>query len=436
MEITGTSALPEASLSQTSLRRIVLAGGIGTFIEYYDYSIYAFLATTLATLFFKDSGSLALLYTFAVLAVSYIFRPIGGIVVGLLGDRIGRKPALMLSVMGMIVATVLMGVLPTFATVGATAPIFLFVLRCLQALAAGGECGGAVTYVSEAAPDARRGALTSTTQIGLMAGTMAGSLAVAILNSLMSHDAILNGGWRIPFVISAPIGLLGYLVRSKMEETPEFAQLERENKVEKSPIVVAIRDHWAGILKVLFIATGAMAGYYMSFAYLVTYLQKQHIMSPSAAGWASTLSMLTATVTIYLWGSMSDRFGRRPMLLGITGCYIVLTYPLFLAMGQSATLATIALIILGLIESAMLATVFQTYCELFPTKVRSSGVNLGFNIAAIVGGGSVPYLSTWLIQTTGSPTSPAWILVGTSLMSFLVVAFTVKETANTPLRTQ
>lgn len=417
-----------------SVRKVVWAGAIGTLIEYYDYTIYAFLATTLATLFFPSSGEFALLYTFAVFGIAFVVRPLGGIALGALADRCGRKPALLISVVGMIGATVMIGLLPTFAQVGALAPVFLCALRCVQGLAAGGEMGGAVTYVAEVSPDERRGALTSTTQIGCLFGTMGGAIAVAVLHSLITPEDLIAWGWRIPFLISAPLGIVALAVRKRMEETPDFVRLERHSKVEKAPTLAVIRRYPGGVLTIACIAMGAMSGYYLTFTYLVTYFQKQSIMSAQMAGWSSTLAMLIAAASIYSFGALSDRVGRRPMLIGITLCYIVLTYPLFTAMNFSPTAAVLSQIVLGLIEAAYLSVVFATYCELFPANVRTSGINLGFNIAAVVAGGSSPYIATWLIAHTGSATSPAWILVVASTISFLV-SLGLKETAGKPMRT-
>ncbi|MFM0176494.1 MFS transporter [Paraburkholderia sediminicola] len=430
-EVIGTS---EPAV-QASIRKTVWAGALGTLIEYFDYTIYAFLATTLAQLFFPSSGNLALLYTFAVFGVAFVVRPLGGIVLGAVADKYGRKPALMLSVIGMISATVMIGVLPTYSHIGVLAPVLLCLLRCVQGLAAGGEMGGAAAYVAEVSPDDRRGGLTSTTQIGCLFGTMGGAIAVAVLHSMTTPEQLLSWGWRIPFLISIPLGIVTLAVRNRMEETHEFVSLERQGKVEKAPTLSVIRNYPRGVFSIACIGMGSMSAYYLTFTYLVTYFQRESIMSAQMAGWSSTLSMLIASASIYFWGSLSDRIGRRPVLIGATLCYITLTYPLFHLMSLSPVTAVVSQVVLGLVEAAYLSVVMATYCELFPPSVRTSGINLGFNIAAIVAGGSSPYIATWLITNTGSATSPAWIMIAGSTVS-LFVALSLKETAGKPMRTE
>ncbi|ARP80689.1 MFS transporter [Bordetella genomosp. 8] len=426
-------ALPGAVRTATSIRRVVLAGAIGTLVEYYDYTVYAFLATTLAILFFPDMGALALLYTFAVFGVAFVVRPLGGIVLGALADRYGRKPALLVSVVMMVAATALIGLLPTYAQAGFLAPALLCLLRCVQGFAAGGEMGGAVAYVAEVAPDARRAALASTTQIGCLAGTMGGAIAVALLNASMSLDDLHAWGWRIPFLISAPIGVIALLVRHKMEETPDFVRMENQSKIEKVPTLTLLREYPRGVLAIACIGCCAMAGYYIPFTYFVTYFQKQQIMSAQMAGWSATLSMVVAAAAIYPFGVLSDRIGRKPVLIGANLCFIVFSYPLFMAMQTSLAWAVGAQIALGLFEAAYLSTNYTVYSELLPTKVRTSGINLGISAAAIVAGGSAPYLATWLIASTGSPTAPAWILIGAAIISGVVV-LGIEESAGKALR--
>ncbi|WP_144630204.1 MFS transporter [Bordetella genomosp. 13] len=428
-------AAPGAVPSGKAVRKVVWAGAIGTLIEYYDYTVYAFLATTLAVLFFPDMGELALLYTFAVFGVAFVVRPLGGIVLGALADRYGRKPALLVSVVMMVAATALIGLLPGYATVGVLAPVLLCLLRCVQGFAAGGEMGGAVAYVAEVAPAPRRAALTSATQIGCLAGTMGGAIAVAFLNASLSPEDVLSWGWRIPFLISAPMGVIALLVRHRMEETPDFIRMENQSRYEKVPTLALLRDYPKGVLAIACIGCCAMAGYYIPFTYFVTYFQKQQIMSAQMAGWSATLSMAVAAAAIYPFGVLSDRIGRKPVLIGANLCFIVFSYPLFMAMQTSLAWAVCAQILLGLFEAAYLSTNYTLYSELLPTKVRTSGINLGISAAAIAAGGSAPYLATWLIASTGSATSPAWILIGAALISCAVV-LGVKETAGKALRTE
>lgn len=428
---TGTRVLPRKT--DGKVRRVVLAGAMGTLIEYFDYSIYAFLATTIAVVFFPASDSLALLYTFGLFGVAFVVRPLGGIIIGGISDRYGRKPALMISVFGMIIATAVIGLLPSYASVGIAAPLLLCLMRCIQGIAAGGELGGAAAYVAEVSPNDRRGALTSTTQVGCLAGTMLGALCVAQLSSALTHEQMLDWGWRIPFLLSVPLGIATLFVRRRMEESEQFQNLEDKGQVTRIPIWSAMRDYPRGVLTVAGLSMISFSAYYLVFTYLVTYFQQQSIMSAQVAGWSSSVTMLLAAGSIYFWGQLSDRIGRKPILIGCCLGLLILPYPMFLLMNQSVESAIAAQLILGLVVAAYLGVIMSTYCELFPPHIRTTGVSLGFNIAALVAGGSSPYLATWLINETGQATAPAWIMMGAALIS-LGFALTLKETANRPLR--
>jgi len=266
-------------------------------------------------------------------------------------------------------------------------------------------------------------------------GTMGGAVSVALLNSFLTLDQLHTWGWRIPFLLSAPMGVVALMVRHRLEETTNFVRMENQSKVEKIPTLTLLRDYPKAVLAVVCIACCAMAGYYIPFTYFVTYFQTQQIMSAQMAGLSATLSMLVAAAVIYPFGKLSDRIGRKPVLIGATLGFIVLSYPLFMLMQTSATAAMLAQITLGILEAAYLSTNYTLYSELLPTKVRTSGINIGISIAAIVAGGSAPYIATWLLATTGSPTSPAWILIGGAGIS-LVALLGIKETAGTALRTE
>lgn len=423
------------SQSIKSINKVVWAGSIGTLIEYYDYTVYAFLATTLALLFFPDMGSLALLYTFAVFGVAFVVRPLGGIVLGGVADRYGRKPALLVSVVMMVAATALIGLLPSHESIGVAAPVLLCFLRCIQGFAAGGEMGGAVAYVAEAAPRERRAALTSTTQVGCLVGTMGGAISIFMLNTFLTVEQLHGWGWRIPFLLSAPMGIIALIIRHKLEESPNFVKMETQAKTAKVPTLSLLRDYPKGVLAVACIACIAMAGYYIPFTYFVTYFQKQQIMSAQMAGLSATLAMTVAALAIYPLGKLADRVGRKPVLIGATLSFIVLSYPLFMLMQVSVTGAIVAQIVLGLFEAAYLSTNYTLYTEILPTKVRTSGINIGISIAAIIAGGSAPYIATWLLDTTGSSTSPAWILIGAAAIS-LIALIGVKETKGIALPTE
>lgn len=432
------SAVPEAVTGNTRdaarrIRRIISAGAFGTIVEYFDFSVYAFLATTIADVFFaKGNPTAALLYTLGVFGASFVLRPFGGILIGHLGDRYGRRPALTLSVAGMAFASTAIGLLPSYATIGIAAPILLFVLRCVQGLSAGGELGGAASYVAEVAPDDRRGRLTSMMNLGTMIGTMLGSACVAVLHVTMSHEALLSWGWRLPFLASLPLGVITLVLRRRMEESKQFENLESSGSVAKIPVLDALRSSPRGVLTVLGLALGSFMSYYLTFTYLPTYFQRQNIMSGTDAAWSTTATLVCAMFVIPFWGRMSDRVGRRPLLIAVCAADLLCAYPAFLMMSHSTAAAVFAQIVLGQLEALYVSVILATYCEQFPARVRASGFNLGYNFSSILAGGTAPYLATWLISATGDAKAPAWMLIAAALVS-LVTAFTLRETANRPL---
>ncbi|SED63254.1 MFS transporter [Streptomyces melanosporofaciens] len=432
-----TAASPDVpSTRQKTMRQVTLAGGVGTAIEYYDFSVYGFLALTIADVFFPQSDpTAALLYTLAVFGAAFALRPIGGVLLGHVADRYGRRPALATAVLGMAFASTVMGVLPSFAAIGVAAPVMLLILRCVQGISAGGELGSAAAFVAEAAPDRTRGFHTSTAQIGTLAGTLLGALVVAIVRWGLTPEQLSAWGWRIPFLLSLPLGILALVVRRRVEESKDFANLEEAGRVAKVPALAALRSHTRGVLTVCGLSLVSFAAYYIVFSYMTTYFTAQKIMSPDAAVWTSVLTLALATIAIPLWGAACDRWGRRPILIGVSAANLVLGYPLFLLMGQgSVTWAVVAQIVLGQAEAAYMGVILAAYTELFPAKVRSSGFSLGYNAASIITGGSAPYIATWLIEETSNKLAPAWMLMTAAAIS-LGTALTLKETARRPLPT-
>lgn len=429
----GSNSSTMSTDEKRRLRKVVFAAGFGTVIEYFDFSVYAFLATTIAAVFFpKNDPTAALLYTLGVFGAAFVIRPIGGILIGHLGDKYGRRPALATSVLGMAFASAVIGLIPSYAVIGLAAPALLFLMRLLQGLSAGGELGGAAAYVTEAAPDSRRGFLTSTTQVGTLIGTMLGSLSVALLRMMLTDAELLSWGWRIPFLVSLPLGIAALVVRRRMEESKQFEQVEESGAVARIPALAALRSHPRGVFTVFGLSLVSFAAYYLVFSYMSTYFERQGIMQPGMAAWSTTLTLALAAIAIPFWGKVTDRVGRRPVLIGVCVSNLILAYPLFLIMGNSPGAAMFSQIILGQIEAAYLGVILATFCELFPARVRASGFGLGYNFAAIVAGGSAPYIATWLIASTNQPNAPAWILVVTAIIS-LGTALSVKETANRPI---
>lgn len=421
------------TLEQDRIRKAIWIGGAGSAIEYFDFTVYAFLATTIAAVFFPSSDpATGLLLALAVFAASFVFRPIGGLVIGHIADKYGRRPALIIAVVGMGIATASIGFLPSYQTAGIIAPILLVTARIVQALAAGGEMGGAGTYVAEASPPEKRGFVTSTTMLGLMIGTLLGAFTVAMLNLALTPEALVAWGWRLPFYISVVFTLIALVFRKRMEESNKFEDLE-ERQVTKAPAVILFRRHLKIVLLTTMIALTSQASYYLVFTYLGTYFTRAGLVDPPIAAIATTCTLAIATVMIPFWGKLSGRVGRKPILIGSVGLTLILIYPLFMFMGAGAISAVVGQILYGLIVSAHLGVLVAVISELFPTNVRSTGFSMGFNFAAILGGGTAPYVSTWLIEKTGSLLSPAFFIMLVASIS-LIGALLIKESKGKELQ--
>ena len=425
-----------APVQKKQLRKAVIAAGVGSTIEYFDYTIYAIQAVVLAAVFFPSDDPVAgLLSTLAVFAASFLLRPIGGIIIGNIGDRIGRKAQLTIAIMGMGVATLGMGLLPTFAAIGIAAPILLALLRCMQALAAGGEAGGAAAYVVEYAPAGRRGLYASSVQVGVVAGTAFATLTLIIVRALVPDEAMTEWGWRIPFIISAVMTVAAWLYRRTLEESPDFQRLAEKKKVAKVPFFELLRYDGVGVIKMAVANLISFSSYYLVFTFMATYFGLTGTIDPVSASFAILGTQLISAATMPLYGRLSDSVGRRPVMIGSCIAFIVGSYPLFLWIGTGTVPAIVGLLLLGQCVSAYMACMASAYTELFPPQVRASGFSLGFNLAAIFGGGVAPYIATWLMGTTGNNASPAFFIILTAVLS-LVTVISMKETAHKPLRTE
>lgn len=421
------------NLDAVQARRVAWGGAVGSAMEFYDFAVYGYLASTLAVVFFpRQDDTAALLSTFAVFAAAFLLRPIGGVIFGHIGDRLGRKRVLAFTVLAMATTTFVIGLLPGYATLGVVAPLLLLLLRCTQGMLAGGEIAGAVSYVAEAANPQRRGIMCSTTEMGALAGFLAASGLVAALNALLSADQLADWGWRIPFLLALPAGIVGRYIRSRLEDSPAFERVRQRDAIAKIPLAEALRDYPA-VLKALALPVADFAGYYLVFLYMATYLKRDVHMSATTAGWLTTLAIVVAILALPVFGQLTDRWGRRVVLGGSAIGYLVLTVPLFLLIGTGHVLVVAAaLIVLALVQSASMGAMFAALAELFPTRARYSGIAISFNVTAALVGGTAPYVSTWLIDRTGNTLAPAFYLMVTAAVTLSVVA-TLKERRGQPL---
>ncbi|KAJ1683798.1 hypothetical protein LUZ63_020943 [Rhynchospora breviuscula] len=425
---------PAVQPSPTTARRAALAGGVGTLIEYYDFSVYAFLAVTLAPLFFpSDESGVALLLTLAVFGSAYVMRPLGGWFFGRLGDRRGRRRALMVTVVAMGVCCALLGLLPTYASAGVLAPVLLVLIRLAQGFSAGGEIGGAATYVAESSPAGRRGVFGSMTPIGSTLGFSVAAAVVGTVSALTTDDQMAAWGWRIPFLVSIPLAAACLWARLKLEDTPDFEAMAARAEVVRSPLIEVVRDHPLAVLRVIGIAIAMNGSGYIGLAYFSIYLGDQGF-DTQAVYWTAAIAIALACASFPLAGVLTDRFGRRPVLLGSYVAYLVLAFPAFAIMGATGSIVLVGVVWVVWMALNGLAQVpaFPQFTELFPRTVRYTGVALGFNIGTIIAGGSAPYIAAQLVESTGSSMSPAYFVMGAVLIG-IVTVLTLRETGRKPL---
>jgi MHS family proline/betaine transporter-like MFS transporter len=417
-----------------SWRRAVIGAGIGNAVEWFDFAVYGLLATTLAQVFFPGQDETAgVLSTFAVFAAAFLIRPVGGAFFGHLGDRFGRRRVLAAVVVLMSAGTFSIGLLPSYGSIGVAAAYLLVFFRIIQGFSAGGELGGAASFLAEHSPAPRRGYVVSWLEFTTMLGFLLGSLAVLTLNLTLSDAQLVDWGWRIPFLIAGPIGLIGLYIRLKLDETPKFAALVEGGKVSSAPLRESITSGRTQIVQAIALAALVQVGSYFIIVFLQSHIEKSLGYSGTQASLSTTFTLAGLLLVIPFYGMLSDRFGRRPvMMFGCVGL-VVLTYPLFLMFdGGSYPMVVSAHVILGALFGAYLPISICALTEVFPTRVRYGGFSIGYNLSAAAFGGSAPYFATWLVEATGDTLSPAYYLIAASIVS-LVAVVSIPEAARKTL---
>jgi MFS transporter, MHS family, proline/betaine transporter len=417
-----TSTAESAAMSprqSPSLRRLIVAAMIGNVLEWFDFVVYGFFAVTIAEVFFPAGNStVSLLITFGAFGLAYFVRPLGAIVVGSYTDRAGRKAGLLLSIALMMVGTSLMALTPGYATIGMAAPILITLARLLQGFSVGGEFGSAVSFLSEHA-GARRGFSASWAfATGGMITVLASLFGVA-LTTLLSHQQLVDWGWRVPYFFGMLVGPAGLYIRAKIVETPEFLEAEKPQTV---PISDLLRRHPLEVLLALGISIISNASFYI-LAYIPTYgVKTLHL--PQSTGFTATLiGGLILAIGCPLAGHWSDKI-QRPLLMVITCWFFLLTpYPAFYLMAAWPSLATcvIAVAWLQLVKAGYSGVLPSLMSDQFPVATRAVGVALGYSISVSVFGGLAPLAATWLIAATGDPLSPSYFLMFTALLSLFAL---------------
>jgi MFS transporter, MHS family, proline/betaine transporter len=430
-----TTAAPAVAATPHPHRtRAVFAAGIGNALEWYDFGIYAFVVPYISVLFFPQSApGTAVLLALAVYGSGFVARPLGAVIFGRFGDRAGRRKALSAVIVLMAIGTGCIGLLPTFAQVGVFAPVLLVALRLVQGLSAGGEWGGSASYLVEYAPAGRRGLMGSWQQSSLALGSVMAGLLVSSLAGALSNEAMLVWGWRIPFLLGFVVGGIGLFLRWRIDETPEYVRAVAEKTTTRAPLREALgKKGIKATLRAFGLSIHQAVASYLILGYMPTFFVVVIGLPPKDAVLVVTLGIALLAVSAPITGWLSDRIGRKPLMIASCVTLALGTYPLLSFAGPtmgSALLVQFSLIIgFALFSGPSPAA----YVELFPASIRYTGLSVGYNFANAIFGGFAPLLAQFLVQSSGNSAAPAFYLVGASVIT-LIVLVKIKETAFKPL---
>ncbi len=424
-----------------AIRRAVISCGVGQMFELYDFVIYAYMASALSHAFFPSGDPVAsLLATFATFAVGFLMRPVGAVVIGAYGDRHGRRAALVLTIGTMAVGTGVIGLIPTYHTLGIAAPILLVLCRMAQGFSAGGEWGGAAAFLAEYAPPRHRGFISSFQQAATAIGILLATLVSYLLTTVLEPAAFGSWGWRLAFLLGFLLGPVGHYLRKHVQETPAFehavAQQEKapaERPVE-APLLVTIRDYTAPAIIAFALSIVGVVVNYVYLIFLPSFAQEQLHIPASTTFLSAAIAGVVYMVLSPLVGALSDRIGRKPIFFAMAASSVLFSYPLFLLMVSVPTAG--GLILAQALSSILLAMfcgpICATLSEMFPTRVRYTALSVTYGLAVSIFGGFAPYISTLLIQLTADPLAPAYYVMFAGVVSLIASVF-ITERAGQPL---
>lgn len=409
-------------------RRAFIGATSGHLIEWYDYGVYGFLAVYIGQAFFvSEDPTTSLLSSFAAFALSFFIRPLGGLFFGPLADKVGRRKTLITVLILMSGSTFLMGLLPTYDSIGIAAPILLVLVRCVQGFSAGGEIGTITSFISEYAGPGRRGFSTCWLMVTAVLGLVLGGAVANGMTWLLGAELMQEWAWRIPFMVAGPMGLVSMYIRLKLEDSPEFLALQKAGETSKAPL----REVWQwkrSIALVFFIITLHSSIFYLVLTFSSTYMSRILKFDSGVTLLYVFIASLCAAFVMPFGGMFTDRYGRKPFLL-VVGTLATLAMFWFFKSAPGATPASffLPLITVAILFGLYASSAYATMSELLPTRVRSTGIAVAYNIPVAIFGGSAPFISTWLIQQTGDITSPWYFYIGTGLASLIALIVLRKE---------
>lgn len=424
-----STSLIDDKAHTSRVRKVMASSAIGHFVEWFDFAVYAYAAPVIASQFFPEFDSAAaLLSTFAVYAVGFVARPVGGFLLGALGDKFGRKNILALVILLMGVSTTLIGLLPTYAAIGVLAPILLVILRMIQGLSAAGETIGSCLFVAEHSPVASRGRNVGIVYTASNLPPVVAALLVLFLTTVMSDSSYETWGWRVPFLIAAPLAFVGLWIRLKVEESPVYGEMKKTQEVEKAPIRSVFKENRNAMFTVFSIAAVTSLGYYSLTGYFYSYMTVTIGIPSDQALISNSIALLIAFITVPIAAAISDRIGRRKALLIAVGFSAVVGIPAYVLVNIATLPAAIAAqALLGFALGLVFGPAGVAFVEAFPAKVRYTGASISYNVAYTIFGGTAPLLATGLVTVTGVTISPAWYIVLITVLAFFVL-IGMKET--------
>ena len=431
------------AIDAATLRRAIGAAAIGNCMEWFDFGVYSYVAAIIGKVFFPSGNpTMELLSSFATFAVAFVARPFGGFFFGPLGDKIGRQKVLAATILMMAGSTFVVGVLPGYATIGIWAPVLLVVARLIQGFSTGGEYGGAATFMVEYAPDKRRGYYCSWLAFGTLAGFALGAGLVVLFTVMWSTQAMNSWGWRVPFLVAGPLGIIGLYLRTRLEDTPAFKQIEEKAAPrEKSRAMEMLSQlyelhtrYWRELLIVIGFVVLLNVADYEFLSYMPSFMQQTLHFSENTGLIILIFIMLVMMVLVVPVGILADRAGGRKLLMISCVGFLLLSYPAVrLISSGNVALAVIGLLILGLLLVLLLGTQPAVLPAQFPTRVRFGGFAVGYNVSTSAFGGTAPLAVTWLVAMTGDNAMPAYYLIAAAAIAFFPI-FYMRRTIGRPLR--
>ncbi|MEU5625270.1 glycine betaine/L-proline transporter ProP [Streptomyces tendae] len=418
------------------VRRAVKAAALGNSMEWFDFGVYSYIAVTLGKVFFPSGNPTAqLLSTFGAFAAAFLVRPLGGMVFGPLGDRVGRQKVLAVTMIMMAAGTFAIGLIPSYATIGVWAPVLLLAARLVQGFSTGGEYAGASTFIAEYAPDRRRGFLGSWLEFGTLAGYIGGAGLVTLMTALLSDGDLMSWGWRIPFLIAGPMGIVGLYLRMRLEETPAFAAevAKAETARPKVPLREMVTGQWRALLLCVGLVLVFNVTDYMLLSYMPSYLTSE-LEYDETHGLLVVLGVMALMMVVQPFaGALTDRVGRRPVIAAGCAGFLLLSVPALLLIREGSLLAVaLGMGALGMLLVCFTASMPSALPALFPTRVRYGSLSIGFNVSVSLFGGTTPLVVTALIGATGDMMMPAYYMMAAAVVGGVAVWF-MTESAGRPL---